>query len=97
MAARRGDTPAPGGRHARTAGRRSSKWLLAHTGGPTVPLHFGMTGLLLCARPDDAPEPHDRVLFTPARDRELRSLRGLWLAHDDAEAARLRRGWARTR
>ncbi|MER5505169.1 DNA-formamidopyrimidine glycosylase family protein [Streptomyces sp. NPDC002766] len=80
-----------------TAPERHGKWLLAHTGGPTVLFHFGMTGLLLCARPDEAPEPHDRVLFTLSRDRELRfrdqrKLRGLWLAHDDAEAARLLAG-----
>ncbi|MET9964778.1 DNA-formamidopyrimidine glycosylase family protein [Streptomyces sp. NPDC006356] len=77
-----------------TGTQRHGKWLLARTGGPTLVLHFGMTGLLLCAHPDDAPEPHDRVLFTLARDRQLRyrdqrKLQGLWLAHDDSDVVRL--------
>lgn len=77
-----------------TEPRRHGKWLLAHTGGPTLLLHFGMTGRLLCARPEDAPEPYDRVLFTVARDRQLRyrdqrKLRGLWLADTDEDVVRL--------
>ncbi|MEV7993235.1 DNA-formamidopyrimidine glycosylase family protein [Streptomyces sp. NPDC086077] len=73
---------------------RHGKWLLARTGGGhTLMLHFGMTGSLVCERPDDAAEPHDRVLFTVSRDRQLRfrdqrKLQGLWLA-DDAGVARL--------
>ena len=35
--------------------------------------HFGMTGRRLCAHPDEPAEPHDRVLFTVARDRRLRA------------------------
>ncbi|WKE70591.1 Fpg/Nei family DNA glycosylase [Streptomyces sp. WP-1] len=38
---------------------RRGKWLLARTDGPTLLLHFGMTGLLLCAdpaAPDVAPD-----------------------------------------
>ncbi|UUU32357.1 Fpg/Nei family DNA glycosylase [Streptomyces sp. CA-210063] len=77
-----------------TEPERHGKWLLARTGGPTLLLHFGMTGRLLCGRPDDAVEAHDRVLFTVARDRQLRyrdqrKLRGLWLADDESEVARL--------
>ncbi|MFI9809090.1 Fpg/Nei family DNA glycosylase [Streptomyces sp. NPDC052301] len=77
-----------------TEPERHGKWLLAHTGGPTVLLHFGMTGRLLCARPDDETEAHDRVLFGLSGDRELRyrdqrKLQGLWLAHDDSDVARL--------
>ncbi|MEU6282041.1 DNA-formamidopyrimidine glycosylase family protein [Streptomyces sp. NPDC047028] len=75
---------------------RHGKWLLARTtaGGPTVLLHFGMTGLLLCRHPDDPPEPHDRVLFTVGADRRLhyrdqRKLRGLWLADDESAVHRL--------
>ncbi|MFF8906202.1 Fpg/Nei family DNA glycosylase [Streptomyces olivaceoviridis] len=77
-----------------TEPERHGKWLLAHTGdGPTVLLHFGMTGRLLCGDPDDAVEPHDRVLFTLSDGRQLRyrdqrKLQGLWLAHDDREVAR---------
>ncbi|KUL20687.1 Fpg/Nei family DNA glycosylase [Streptomyces regalis] len=77
-----------------TEPERHGKWLLARTGGPTLMLHFGMTGELVCGRPDDAVEAHDRVLFTVARDRQLRyrdqrKLQGLWLADDESEVARL--------
>jgi formamidopyrimidine-DNA glycosylase len=77
-----------------TESERHGKWLLARTGGPTLVLHFGMTGRLVCARPDDPPEPHDRVLFTVGGDRQLRfrdqrKLQGLWLADDDSDVARL--------
>ncbi|MFF8968600.1 Fpg/Nei family DNA glycosylase [Streptomyces sp. NPDC014995] len=78
-----------------TEPERHGKWLLARTGdGPTLMLHFGMTGRLVCARPDDAVEAHDRVLFTVGGDRQLRyrdqrKLQGLWLAADDSDVARL--------
>ncbi|MEU6770129.1 DNA-formamidopyrimidine glycosylase family protein [Streptomyces sp. NPDC046759] len=77
-----------------TEPERHGKWLLARTGGPTLLLHFGMTGRLLCARPADAVEAHDRVLFTLSGDRQLRyrdqrKLQGLWLADDDFGVARL--------
>ncbi|MFJ8635143.1 Fpg/Nei family DNA glycosylase [Streptomyces sp. NPDC093568] len=79
-----------------TRTERHGKWLLARTGGPTLLLHFGMTGRLLCAHPDDPPEPHDRVLFTLSRDHQLRyrdqrKLQGLWLAYDDSDVVRLLR------
>ncbi|WP_055484878.1 Fpg/Nei family DNA glycosylase [Streptomyces sp. WMMB 322] len=75
-----------------TGAERHGKWLLAPTGGPTVMLHFGMTGQLLCCRPGDERHAHDRVAFTVGSDRQLRyrdqrKLKGLWLA-DDAELAR---------
>lgn len=77
-----------------TEPRRHGKWLLARTGGPTLLLHFGMTGALLCAHPEDAVETHDRVLFTLSSARQLRyrdqrKLRGLWLCEDEDEIARL--------
>jgi formamidopyrimidine-DNA glycosylase len=80
-----------------TEPERHGKWLLAHTGGPTLLLHFGMTGSLVGARGDDPVEPHDRVLFTLGAGRQLRyrdqrKLRGLWLAETPAEAARLLSG-----
>ncbi|GGY32040.1 Fpg/Nei family DNA glycosylase [Streptomyces djakartensis] len=76
------------------APERHGKWLLARTGGPTLVLHFGMTGRLVCGSPDDAVEPHDRVLFTLSGGRQLRfrdqrKLQGLWLAHDDFGVDRL--------
>lgn len=55
-----------------TAAERHGKWLLARTGGPTLVLHFGMTGRLVCARPDDDYDVHDRVLFTLGASRQLR-------------------------
>ncbi|MPY60466.1 Fpg/Nei family DNA glycosylase [Streptomyces spongiae] len=77
-----------------TRPERHGKWLLARTGGPTLLLHFGMTGSLVCGSPDDAVEAHDRVLLTLSGERQLRyrdqrKLRGLWLADDDTEVARL--------
>jgi len=77
-----------------TGPERRGKWLLARTGGPTLMLHFGMTGQLVCCRPDDAVEPHDRVLFTLSGDRQLRfrdqrKLQGLWLADDESDVARM--------
>ncbi|QPP10710.1 Fpg/Nei family DNA glycosylase [Streptomyces bathyalis] len=71
---------------------RHGKWLLARTGGPTLMLHFGMTGQLLCCRPTDERHAHDRVAFTLGRERQLRyrdqrKLKGLWLA-DEEELAR---------
>lgn len=71
---------------------RHGKWLLARTDGPTVLLHFGMTGQLVCCRVADQLQTHDRVVFTVADDRQLRyrdqrKLQGLWLA-DEAGVAR---------
>jgi formamidopyrimidine-DNA glycosylase len=68
--------------------------LLARTDGPTLMLHFGMTGRLVCARPDDAAEPHDRVLFTLTGGRQLRfrdqrKLQGLWLAEEEQAVERM--------
>jgi formamidopyrimidine-DNA glycosylase len=85
-----------------TEPERHGKWLLARTDGdgPTLVLHFGMTGRLVCGHPDDAAEAHDRVLFTVGGDRrgpgdrqlrfrDQRKLQGLWLADDDSDVARL--------
>lgn len=77
-----------------TAPERHGKWLLAHTDGPTVMLHFGMTGQLVCADSGDAAKAHDRVVFTldggrQLRYRDQRKLQGLWLAHDDGDVGRL--------
>ncbi|MFC3573332.1 Fpg/Nei family DNA glycosylase [Streptomyces yaanensis] len=78
-----------------TEPKRHGKWLLAPTGdGPTLMLHFGMTGRLVCGRPGDAADAHDRVLFTVGGGRQLRyrdqrKLQGLWLAGDDRDVARM--------
>lgn len=67
--------------------QRHGKWLLARTDGPTVLLHFGMTGQLICSGPDDPLHDHDRVVFALTGDRQLRyrdqrKLKGLWLLDD---------------
>jgi formamidopyrimidine-DNA glycosylase len=69
--------------------RRHGKWLLARTDGPTLLLHFGMTGQLVCCRPADELHAHDRVTFAlnsgrQLRYRDQRKLKGLWLAADAA-------------
>jgi formamidopyrimidine-DNA glycosylase len=75
---------------------RHGKWLLARTdgGGPTLMLHFGMTGLLVCGDADTEAGAYDRVLFTLEDGRRLeyrdqRKLQGLWLAEDEAAVTRL--------
>jgi formamidopyrimidine-DNA glycosylase len=77
------------GRHLEQPERRG-KWLLARTDGPVLLLHFGMTGSLEW---NGAPHPHDRVVLQlndgELRYRDQRKLQGLWLAHDDEEAARI--------
>lgn len=75
---------------------RHGKWLLARTGGPTLVLHFGMTGRLVCWHAEDPVEAHDRVLFTLGGSRQLRfrdqrKLQGLWLAHDESDVEGLLR------
>ena len=77
------------GRHLERPQRRG-KWLLAPTDGPLLLLHFGMTGSLEW---NGEPHPHDRVILHlddgDLRYRDQRKLQGLWLAHDDEEAARI--------
>jgi formamidopyrimidine-DNA glycosylase len=68
---------------------RHGKWLLAHTDGPTVLLHFGMTGDLRWCPRDEPRHRHDRVVFGldggELRYRDMRKLQGVRLVHD-AEA-----------
>lgn len=73
---------------------RHGKWLLARTDGPTLLIHFGMTGRLVRARPDDPVDRHDRVLLTVSGGRQLRyrdqrKLRGLWLAEEESVVTRM--------
>lgn len=71
---------------------RHGKWLIAWTDGPAVLLHFGMTGGLRWAETDEERHRHDRVIFVldhgELRYRDMRKLRGVWLAHDREEAGR---------
>lgn len=70
---------------------RHGKWLLAHTDGPTVMLHFGMTGELRFTGWDEPRHRHDRVVFVTdegeLRYRDMRKLQGLRLAPDDDAVA----------
>jgi formamidopyrimidine-DNA glycosylase len=83
--------------HRFTEPERHGKWLLARTDGPTVLLHFGMTGELVCCRATDPIDPHDRVVFAvghegrdQVRYRDQRKLQGLWFAEDaDTGVARI--------
>jgi len=60
--------------------------LICDTDGPTLLLHFGMSGTLVWA---GEPHPHDRLVLEldhgPLRYRSMRRLGAIWLAHDDAE------------
>ncbi|GAB3407837.1 Fpg/Nei family DNA glycosylase [Flindersiella endophytica] len=85
------------------APRRHGKWLLAplrsgrrhQPDEPTLVFHFGMTGSLLSASPEEARHPHDRVLLElggrELRYRDLRKLQGIRLAANDDQVAGLLR------
>ncbi|MFL5797425.1 MAG: Fpg/Nei family DNA glycosylase [Actinomycetota bacterium] len=72
---------------------RHGKWLLCWTtDGPCLLIHFGMTGWFLWADSAEERHRHDRVIVElegggEVRYRNMRKLGGVWLAHDDAEAA----------
>ncbi|MDT0306608.1 DNA-formamidopyrimidine glycosylase family protein [Streptomyces sp. DSM 44917] len=73
---------------------RRGKWLLARTDGPTLLLHFGMTGRLACLGPEDRAARHDRVTLALDDGRRLayrdqRKLRGLWLAFREEDVGRV--------
>ncbi|WP_069812892.1 Fpg/Nei family DNA glycosylase [Streptomyces sp. TP-A0874] len=74
--------------------RRHGKWLLAPvdagggapSAGPTLLMHFGMTGRLLCRSGSDPLHPHDRIVLALGDDqlryRDQRKLKGWWLTSD---------------
>ena len=66
---------------------RSGKWLIAPTDGPTLLLHFGMTGSLLWVEPETELPRFDRVEIAMKNGtllfRDQRKLGGLWLANDE--------------
>lgn len=69
---------------------RQGKWLACPTDGPTLVLHFGMTGDLIWSGNEPARHRHDRLILSFAeggelRYRNMRKLGGVWLAHDDQE------------
>jgi formamidopyrimidine-DNA glycosylase len=67
---------------------RRGKWLLAPSDGPTLLLHFGMTGSLVWESLESECFRFDRVVISVERGkllfRDKRKLRGLWLADDEA-------------
>jgi formamidopyrimidine-DNA glycosylase len=71
---------------------RHGKWLLAPAGGPTLMLHFGMTGGLKWAgdkRARDGRHRHDRMILLldggELRYRNMRKLGGVWVAREESE------------
>jgi formamidopyrimidine-DNA glycosylase len=72
---------------------RHGKWLVVPLSGrPILLLHFGMTGSMVWDAGKTLPHRHDRVTFSMAdgdlRFRDMRKLRGIWLAADRAAADR---------
>jgi formamidopyrimidine-DNA glycosylase len=73
---------------------RRGKWLIVPlSNGAVLLLHFGMTGSVVWASERSRPHRHDRVTFALSdgelRFRDMRKLRGIWLAPDRAAADRL--------
>lgn len=70
---------------------RHGKWLVLPVGGPSIMIHFGMTGALHWAEPGEDPHRHDRVTFSLARGqlryRDMRKLKGIRLARDSDDVA----------
>jgi formamidopyrimidine-DNA glycosylase len=69
---------------------RHGKWLAAPTDGPTLLLHFGMTGDLIWSGDEPGRHRHDRLMLAfveggELRYRNMRKLGGVWLAHDERE------------
>jgi formamidopyrimidine-DNA glycosylase len=68
---------------------RHGKWLIAHTDGPAILLHFGMTGSLRWLDGGEPRDRHDRVTFVTGagelRYRDMRKLQGITLAHSRRE------------
>ena len=76
---------------------RHGKWLVVPLSGrPLLLLHFGMTGAMIWDGDKTPPHRHDRVVFGltdgDLRFRDMRKLRGIWLAADRADAERLLAG-----
>ncbi len=63
---------------------RRGKWMLAPADGPTVLMHFGMTGLLHWWSDGSEPHRHDRVVLHldggALAYRNMRKFGGVWLA-----------------
>jgi formamidopyrimidine-DNA glycosylase len=70
---------------------RRGKWLLCPATGPTLVLHFGMTGELVWSGDDPDRHRYDRVILLleegELRYRNMRKLGGVWLARGPVELA----------
>jgi formamidopyrimidine-DNA glycosylase len=74
---------------------RRGKWLVAPTGGPTILMHFGMTGSLAWLPAAESASEQggtfDRVIFGLGTGqllyRDQRKLRGLWLVANETAIA----------
>lgn len=79
-----------------TQAQRHGKWLIARTGGPTVLLHFGMTGCLEWAGDGPPRDQHDRVIFVTGAGElpfhDMRKLQGITLACSRQEEDRVLAG-----
>jgi len=69
---------------------RHGKWLICPSNGPTLLLHFGMTGDLIWSGDEPERHRHDRLIIGfegggELRYRNMRKLGGVWLAHDEEE------------
>ena len=68
---------------------RIGKWMVAPTTGPSLLVHFGMTGDLNWAPTGEGRHRHDRVVVEldhgEIRYRNMRKLGGVWLARDHEE------------
>jgi len=76
---------------------RHGKWLIVPlSGGPVLLLHFGMTGSVVWESADTERHRYDRVTFAlgdgELRYRDMRKLRGIWLAAGRAAADRVLSG-----
>jgi formamidopyrimidine-DNA glycosylase len=73
--------------------RRHGKWLMLPTDGPTLLVHSGMTGHPYFAAEGAEREPYERLVVALDRGElryaDLRKLRGVWLADDDEDVARV--------
>lgn len=75
------------------APRRHGKWLILPTEGPTLLVHSGMTGRPYFAATGAAKIGHERLVVSldqgELRYADLRKLRGVWLADDEHDIARV--------
>src|SRR5215472_499753 len=72
---------------------RHGKWLIAGTSGPTVLMHFGMTGGLRWVDRGAPAARYDRVSFVASegelRFEDMRKLQGIRLARDDDDVRKV--------